>query len=201
MLSSEYVKEVRRIEHEEVKNDSLQNLAPARDSHANMSAPNSHFLATTRRLMHFSNNREPKPTDTVVYIQGSFDLLHNGHIETLKKARALGDFLYVGVWSDDIVNYYKGSNYPILSLHERVLMVLACKYADDVVIGSNYQITKDMIKSLNIKKVVAAKTTEDQVLDQHKSIDPYEVAKELGIYEEFELETQMTVETIAERVV
>jgi ethanolamine-phosphate cytidylyltransferase len=67
----------------------------------------------------------------------------------------------VGVWSDDIVNYYKGSNYPILSLHERVLMVLACKYADDVVIGSNYQITKDMIKSLNIKKVVAAKTTED----------------------------------------
>ena len=67
----------------------------------------------------------------------------------------------MGVWSDDIVNYYKGSNYPILSLHERVLMVLACKYADDVVIGSNYQITKDMIKSLNIKKVVAAKTTED----------------------------------------
>lgn len=39
------------------------------------------------------------------------------------------------------------------------------------------------------------------MLEEHKSIDPYEVAKELGIYEEFELETQMTVETIAERVV
>jgi ethanolamine-phosphate cytidylyltransferase len=55
----------------------------------------------------------------------------------------MGDFLYVGVWGDDIVNFFKGSQYPILSLHERVLMVLACKYVDDVVIGCNYQISKD----------------------------------------------------------
>lgn len=88
--------------------------------------------------MSFSNNKEPKATDRVVYISGSFDLLHAGHIETLKRARALGDFLYVGVWSDDTVNYFMGGNRPILSLHERVLMVLACKYADDVVVGAQY---------------------------------------------------------------
>jgi ethanolamine-phosphate cytidylyltransferase len=111
--------------------------------------------------MHFSNNREPKPTEKVIFIQGSFDLLHNGHIETLKKAKSMGDFLYVGVWGDDIVNYFKGSNYPILSLHERVLMVLACKYVDDVIIGSNYEVTKDLIKSLNIQKVVHPNTGED----------------------------------------
>lgn len=151
--------------------------------------------------MHFSNNKEPKPTDRVVYIQGSFDLLHNGHIETLKRAKAMGDFLYVGVWSDDIVNYFKGSNYPILSLHERVLMVLACKYADDVVIGSNYQITKDLIKSLNISKVAHPKSAEDHILEEHRHIDPLKVAKEMGILEEFDIETDMTVETIAERVV
>lgn len=116
--------------------------------------PTPSFLATTRRIMHFSNNREPKPEDTVVYIQGSFDLLHNGHIEQLRKAKEKGDFLYVGVWPDDVVSYYRGKNYPILSLHERVLMVLACKYADDVVIGTPYAITGDLIKSLNIKKVV-----------------------------------------------
>lgn len=100
--------------------------------------------------MHFSNNKEPKATDKVVYISGSFDLLHNGHIETLKRAKAMGDFLFVGVWADDVVNFFKGSNYPILSLHERVLMVLACRYVDDVVVGAPYQITKDLIKSLNI---------------------------------------------------
>ena len=125
--------------------------------------------------MHFSNNREPKPTDRVVYISGSFDLLHNGHIETLKRAKAQGDFLFVGVWSDDVVNYFKGSNYPILSLHERVLMVLACRYVDDVVVGAPYQISTDLIKSLNIKTVVHAKTKEDEILEEYRHINPNKV--------------------------
>ena len=100
--------------------------------------PTSSFLATARRILHFSNNREPKASDTVVYISGSFDLLHNGHIDSLKKAREQGDYLYVGVWADDMVKFYRGNNYPILSLHERVLMLLACKYVDDVVISAPY---------------------------------------------------------------
>lgn len=127
--------------------------------------------------------------------------MHNGHIETLKQAKAKGDFLYVGVWGDDIVNFFKGSNYPILSLHERVLMVLACKYVDDVVIGCNYQITKDMIKSLNIAKVVHPRTNEDHIIEDHRHIDPYSVSKELGIFEEFDVDCDVTVETIAQRVV
>ena len=151
--------------------------------------------------MHFSNNKEPKATDKVVYISGSFDLLHNGHIETLKKAKAKGDFLYVGVWSDEIVNFFKGSNYPILSLHERVLMVLACKYADDVIIGAPYQISSDLIKSLNIKKVFHANTKEDETLEEHRHIDPNKIPKEQGIYEEFDVDTDLTLEAIAQRVV
>lgn len=88
--------------------------------------------------MIFSNNKEPKPTDKVIYMSGSFDLLHNGYIERLKKAKSMGDFLYVGVWPDEVVNHYRGANYPILSLHERVLMALSCRYVDDVVIGAPY---------------------------------------------------------------
>ena len=151
--------------------------------------------------MHFCNNKEPKPTDRIVYIQGCFDLLHNGHIDTLRRARSLGDFLYVGVWDDDIVSHYKGSSYPLLSLHERVLMVLACRYVDDVIIGCPYQLTKDIIKSLNIQVVVQAKTLEDQVLEEYRHIDSYQVAKELGIYQEMEVENKMTVEMIGQRVV
>lgn len=80
-------------------------------------------------------------------------------------------------------------------------MVLACKYADDVIIGCSYSLTKDMIKSLNIHKVVHPKSNEDQILEEYRGIDPYAAAKELGIFEEFEIESKMTVETIAERVV
>lgn len=113
----------------------------------------------------------------------------------------MGDFLFVGVWADDIVNFFKGGNHPILSLHERVLMTLACKFVDDVVVGASYQITKDLIKSLNIKKVVHARSNEDQILEEHRNIDPNQVAKEMGIFEEFDLDTDVTVETIAQRVV
>jgi ethanolamine-phosphate cytidylyltransferase len=68
----------------------------------------------------------------------------------LKKAKEQGDFLYVGIWSDEMVRYYRGGNYPLMCLQERLLMVLACKYVDDIVIEAPYIITEDLIKSLNI---------------------------------------------------
>jgi ethanolamine-phosphate cytidylyltransferase len=61
----------------------------AEDNISNMvGIPNSSFLATTRRLITFSNGKEPKPNDKIVYISGSFDLLHTGHVDMLKKAKA-----------------------------------------------------------------------------------------------------------------
>jgi cytidyltransferase-like protein len=65
--------------------------------------------------------------DKIVYVAGAFDLFHVGHLDFLEKARAEGDYLIVGLHTDPIVNRYKGSNYPIMNLHERVLSVLACK--------------------------------------------------------------------------
>jgi len=53
-----------------------------------------------------------------------------------------------------MVKYYKGHLYPIISIQERILMTLACKHVDDVIIGAPYIITEDLIKSLNIKKVI-----------------------------------------------
>lgn len=62
-----------------------------------------------------------------VYVAGAFDLFHVGHLDFLEKASKLGDYLIVGLHTDPVVNSYKGSNYPIMNLHERVLSVLACK--------------------------------------------------------------------------
>lgn len=55
--------------------------------------------------MQFSNNKKPEHGDKIVYIDGSFDILHQGHIDVLRKAKAMGDFLYVGVY-DNEVNFY-----------------------------------------------------------------------------------------------
>jgi len=57
-------------------------------------------------------------------------------------------------------------------------MCLACKHVDDVVIGAPFILTDDLIKSLNIKKVISVKNTkEDAVLKMHEEIDQLAVAK------------------------
>lgn len=67
-----------------------------------------------------------------MYCDGAFDMFHIGHASTLEKAKALGSFLIVGVHDDETVNRVKGANYPIATLHERVLCVCACKHVDEV---------------------------------------------------------------------
>ena len=62
---------------------------------------------------------------TVVWTNGTFDLLHPGHIASLQQARALGQMLVVGVNSDRSVKAYKGPNRPILNQDERAGMLAA----------------------------------------------------------------------------
>lgn len=99
-------------------------------------------------------------------------MLHHGHLRRLELAKQLGDFLYVGLWDDEMVRYYKGTLYPVQSIQERVLMTLSCKHVDDVIIGAPYMITQDLLTSLHIKKVVIVTDThEDTVKTKYQHID------------------------------
>lgn len=49
------------------------------------------------------------------------DLFHYGHVEFLRKVRAPGDYLLVGIHSDDVVVPYKRK--PILTMEERIAVV------------------------------------------------------------------------------
>jgi cytidyltransferase-like protein len=62
----------------------------------------SQFLPTSQRIIQFSEGREPRSGDRIVYMPGAFDLFHVGHVDALEKAKALGDFLIVGVWPDEV---------------------------------------------------------------------------------------------------
>src|SRR5258705_13865076 len=70
----------------------------------------------------------------VVFTNGCFDLLHPGHIETLEKARSLGDALVVGVNSDRSVRVVKGAGRPILPERERAGILAALEAGDGGVI-------------------------------------------------------------------
>ena len=66
-----------------------------------------------------------------VLTYGTFDLLHEGHIRLLKRAKALGDYLIVGV-STDAFNVGKGKK-AILAYAERKEVVEAIRYVDKVI--------------------------------------------------------------------
>jgi rfaE bifunctional protein nucleotidyltransferase chain/domain len=59
----------------------------------------------------------------VVLTSGSFDILHEGHSMYLEAARGFGDFLIVGVDSDDKIRKRKGPNRPAVPEQERLRMV------------------------------------------------------------------------------
>jgi rfaE bifunctional protein nucleotidyltransferase chain/domain len=70
---------------------------------------------------------------TVVATGGCFDLLHAGHVATLRAARALGDALVVCVNSDASVRRLKGSGRPLVPLRDRVAVLEALDCVDQVV--------------------------------------------------------------------
>ena len=67
-----------------------------------------------------------------VFVNGTFDILHTGHLELLAHARSLGDLLYVGIDSDRRVKELKGSTRPINNQIERKKMLEALRYVDCV---------------------------------------------------------------------
>ncbi|KAI9224291.1 hypothetical protein BC828DRAFT_373793 [Blastocladiella britannica] len=140
----------------------------------------SHFLPTSRRIVQFSEGREPKTGDKIVYVDGDWDLFHVGHIEFLRKARKLGDYVLVGVHEDQVVNAVKGSNFPLMNLHERVLSVLACRYVDEVVIGAPYKVSKEVLEKVYPVDVVVVSKRD---LDSDGQ-DPYALPRQKGITRE-----------------
>lgn len=97
----------------------------------------------------------PKEGQRIVYVDGGFDLFSSGHIEFLrsvfelervegekrgwfleasreKRIEQTGEnyapaYILAGIHNDEVINHYKGVNYPIMNIFERGLCVLQCK--------------------------------------------------------------------------
>ncbi|KAK8604896.1 hypothetical protein V6N13_082361 [Hibiscus sabdariffa] len=160
----------------------------------------SQFLPTSQRIVQFSNGKGPGPNARVVYIDGAFDLFHAGHVEILRKAKQLGDFLLVGIHTDHIVREHRGMPYPVMHVHERSLSVLACRFVDEVIIGAPWEVTKDMITTFNISIVVHGTIAESNTLLPGET-DPYAVPKSMGIFRFLESPKSLTTSSVAQRIV
>ena len=90
-------------------------------------------VVTREELLRLAG-RQARSGRTLVFTNGCFDLLHPGHIETLEKARALGDLLVVGLNSDASVRGNKGAGRPLVDERERAELLAALEAVDFVVI-------------------------------------------------------------------
>ncbi len=70
----------------------------------------------------------------VVFSNGVFDLLHPGHVDILTASRSCGDFLVVGLNSDDSVRRLKGPDRPVRNESDRAYVLAALEAVDAVVI-------------------------------------------------------------------
>ncbi|KAL2023770.1 hypothetical protein VTK56DRAFT_1037 [Thermocarpiscus australiensis] len=151
----------------------------------------------------------PRPGQRVVYVDGGFDLFSSGHIQFLRlvgqaeeelaredgwyleqavsERRGKGAdygpaFVVAGVHDDEVINEWKGVNYPIMNIYERGLCVLQCRYINAVIFGAPFTPTKRYLTSLPWG-------TPDAVYHGPTSFMPstedvYIAPKEMGIYRE-----------------
>jgi len=90
----------------------------------------------------------------VIYTDIVGDMLHIGHVNLLKRCKSFGDYLIVGVCSDELVESYKRK--PILTLAERTKMVESIKYVDKVISAPPSPITEEFMEKYKIDIVIRA---------------------------------------------
>lgn len=112
------------------------------------------FMSSKRLLQFIGEAKKPKSGDRVVYVDGSFDVLHVGHVRILKIAKEMGDYLIVGIHDDATVSAVKGPGFPVMNVNERALNVLAMRMVDEVIIGAPWKIPKYLLQIFGIHIVV-----------------------------------------------
>ena len=129
-----------------------------------------------------------------VYADMVADLFHPGHVEFLKQIRVLGDYLLIGVNADDALAPYKRR--PILTMQERVAMVAACRYVDEVLPNAPMRIDRAWIDKHDIQLVVHGDDFPPERLRYH-----YQVPIEMGIFRTVPYAEGISTSDIIRRIV
>jgi D-beta-D-heptose 7-phosphate kinase/D-beta-D-heptose 1-phosphate adenosyltransferase len=80
-----------------------------------------------------------------IFVNGTFDILHEGHLQLLNYAKSLGSSLAVAIDSDERVKSLKGEDRPINTQKERANMLINLKAVDDVYIFDTDEELKHLV--------------------------------------------------------
>ncbi|XP_056263965.1 ethanolamine-phosphate cytidylyltransferase-like isoform X1 [Pseudoliparis swirei] len=113
-----------------------------------------------------------------VWCDGCYDMVHYGHSNQLRQAKAMGDYLIVGVHTDSEIAKHKGP--PVFTQAERYKMVRAIKWVDEVVEGAPYVTTLQTLDKYDCDFCVHG----DDITLTVDGKDTYEEVKKSGRYRE-----------------
>jgi rfaE bifunctional protein nucleotidyltransferase chain/domain len=97
-----------------------------------------------------------------VFVNGTFDVLHRGHLMLLNYAKSLGDYLIVGIDSDARVKEKKGSSRPVNSAEERSFMLMNLKSVDEVRFFGTDKELENLVKSIKPDIMVVGSDWKDK---------------------------------------
>lgn len=130
----------------------------------------------------------------VVYVDMVADLFHQGHINMLKRAKEQGDYLVVGLMSDEDTACYKRR--PICTLEERAAVVAACKYVDKVIPASPLRLTYEFIMHEHIDLVLHGDDMNQETLQLY-----YAIPMKMGILKTFPYTHGISTSDIIRRII
>ena len=129
-----------------------------------------------------------------VFVNGTFDLLHRGHIELLNYAMTQGGHVCVGIDTDDRVRQMKGPTRPIHNQEERKFFLENLKAVDEVRFFSNDKELEGLVKSYQPDIMIVGSDWKDKSV-----IGSYWAAKLIFFDRIGEYATTKTIEDIINR--
>jgi len=128
-----------------------------------------------------------------IFVNGTFDILHPGHVQLLNYARSLGDSLIVAIDSDRRVRELKGANRPINSDDDRKFMLENLRSVDTVWIFDTDQELEDICRLHNPIMVKGSDYRGRAIIGQ-------QYCKEIVFYDRIEpYSTTRTIQDISSR--
>lgn len=128
-----------------------------------------------------------------IVVNGTFDVLHRGHVEMLEYAKSLGDYLLVCIDADDRVRELKGPTRPINNQEDRAFVLKNLRAINDVKIFNSAEELENIIREYQPDIMVKGSDY------QGKPIVGYQFCKEIKFYEHTGHSSTKTIERIANR--
>ena len=131
---------------------------------------------------------------TKVFVNGTFDVLHRGHLALLNYARSIGDEVAVAIDTDSRVREMKGESRPVNSCLNRQVMLLALKSVDKVFSFSSDKELENLIKTYEPDTMIVGSDWKD------KTVIGSMYAAELKFFDRLEnYATSKTIQSIIDR--